>query len=298
MVVIISIRDALRWATQQLREAQIDNPRLEAGVLLATLLRCDQATLIAHGDAPLPPDMWTQFQQWVARRCEGEPLPYITGYQWFYNLKLHVTPDVLIPRPETETLVDVALADLKRLSVTRPRVVDVGTGSGAVALALVTHAPNAAVIGTDISVRALRVAARNAQELNLPVTFVAADLLTPLRGPFHLIVANLPYVGYTEADVLDPTVCRYEPPEALWAGPHGLELIERLVAQVTSRWATPGVLILEIGYRQAQAVCTLLRRAFPSAYLSVYRDLAGHERVVRVSPHIPPPPVPYRGREQ
>ena len=287
----ISIREALLWGSRVLRNAQTDNPRLEAATLLAALLRCDQAALIAHGDDPLAPEMWTQYQQWVFRRSQGEPLAYILGYQWFYGLKLHVTPDVLIPRPETETLVEVALADIRALPSSQPRVVDVGTGSGAIALAIAAHAPRCWVLGTDISPRALRVAAYNARALRIPIHFAVADLLTPLRGPFDLIAANLPYVGYEEADILDPAVRLYEPPEALWGGTHGLEIVARLVEQVPRRLAPKGVLLLEMGYRQGQAMQELLREAFPNAHVTVYRDLAGHQRVVRVSDS-PPPATP------
>ncbi len=277
----LTVREAVAWATRALREAGVDVPRLEAELLLADLMGVERPYLVAHGDARLPPDVWAAYQHRVERRRRGEPLAYILGYRWFYGLKLQVTPDVLIPRPETETLVDLALAYLRAWPRPRPRVVDVGTGSGAIALALAAHARHAWVVGTDISPRALRVATANARTLSLPVGFVLADLLTPLVGPWDVIVANLPYVGTEEAHLLDPSVRAYEPPEALWAGAHGLDLIRRLLDQVPSRLAPDGLLLLEVGYRQGSAVQALVQQALPDAVVTVHRDLGGHERVVR-----------------
>lgn len=280
----VSIRQAIAWAAQELRRAGVDVPRLEAETLLANLLGKERSALIAHGDEPLPEEAWTTYRRLVSRRVGGEPLPYILGHHWFYGLKLLVTPDVLIPRPETETLVDLALEVLQACTSPRPRVVDVGTGSGAIALAVAAHVPRAFVVGTDISARALRVARLNAQNLGLPVHWVVADLLSPLRGPFDLILANLPYVSYEEASLVDPSVRKYEPPEAVWAGQDGTELIARLLDQAPSRLAPGGVVLLEIGYRQADAVRQLATKAFPEAPVVVQRDLAGRERVVQIGP--------------
>lgn len=278
-----SIRQAVGWAVRTLQEAGVDLPRQEAETLLAEVLKTTRAHLIAHGDEALPRQAWDRYRTLVGRRARGEPLPYVLGYQWFYDLKLRVTPDVLIPRAETETLVDLALETLREMDLPRPRVVDVGTGSGAIALATAAHASHALVVGTDVSARAVRVARENARRLGLRVAWAVADLLQPLKGPFELIVANLPYVAYHEADVVDPAV-HFEPRQAVWAGERGLEWIARLLEQAPSRLAAGGVVLLEIGYRQAGAVRRLAAQAFPAAPITVHKDLGGRDRVVRIGP--------------
>ncbi len=279
-----SIREALQEAVVRLRAAGLFSPHLDAELLLAELLGRDRAYLFAHADDELPPDLLIRYQAWVARRARGEPLAYILGYTWFYGLRLRVTPDVLVPRPETEVLVDVALVDLRERGGEYLRVADVGTGSGAIAVALARHEPRARVVATDVSARALRVAAINVAEHQVAdrVHVVQADLLTPLVGPFDLIAANLPYVGEDEQDVLAPEVRAYEPAVALWAGKDGLVLIRRLLDQAPARLRAGGTLLLEVGYRQAEAVERLARRHFPHAIVTRHRDLAGHERIIRI----------------
>lgn len=277
------VRDALAQATASL--AHSPTPRLDAELLLAEVLGRSRAWLIAHGDDPLPPEALARYRAWVKRRARGEPVAYILGYTWFYGLKLHVTPDVLIPRPETELLVALALKDLQRRPEPQLHVVDVGTGSGAIAVVLAAREPRAHVLATDISAAALRVAALNARTHNVAarVHFLQTDLLAAATGPFHLIAANLPYVGEDDADVLAPEVREYEPAVALWAGKDGLALIRKLLAQAPTRLAGDGVLLLEVGFRQARTVERLARAHFPNAHITRHRDLAGHERVVRVA---------------
>ncbi len=275
------IRDVLREGTRRLQEAGFSRPRLEAEVLLAESLGRSRAYLVAHGEAPVPPAALSRYRSWLDRRARGEPLAYIVGYTWFYGLRLRVTPDVLIPRDETELLVELALHDLAgRHGAVRG--VDVGTGSGAIAIALSVYG-RIPVIATDISAPALRVARENVEALAKGgVYLVQADLLEPLAGPFHLVVANLPYVGWNEREVVAPEVREYEPDIALWAGQDGLALIRRFLAMAPARVAPGATIFLEIGYRQGAAVAALARAAFPGAHVQVHRDWAGEERVVEI----------------
>ena len=214
----------------------------------------------------VPPDAQDRCRELILRRAAREPVAYILGRKGFRRIDLAVDPRVLIPRPETELLVEVALG-----LPAGARVADVGTGSGAVALALKDERPDLEVIGIDISHDAVAVARDNASRLGLDVDFVCADLLD--GGRYDAVLANLPYIA--EGTVLAPEIARYEPPGALFAGDDGLDLIRRLIPRVG---AVP-LLALEIGFDQADAVEALLGDAgFES--VARLRDLAGHERVV------------------
>ena len=277
------IRDALAEGTRLLQEAGDALARLDAEVLLSEITGYSRAMLLAHGEDELSPQQWHRYLEWIHRRARGEPLAYIIGHTWFYGIRLRVTPDVLVPRPETEVLVEQAL----RIAKERKGplcVADVGTGSGAIAVAVGTHMPRARLWATDISARALRVARENVRThgLHARTLLVQADLLRPLVGPFDLILANLPYVGTEEANVLDPRVRAFEPAKALWAGPTGLDLIIRLLHQARTRLAPDGCILLEVGYRQGERVRQLAREHFPDARVQLHRDLAGHLRVVEI----------------
>lgn len=263
-----TVRDALAGATGALVEAGVDTPRLDAELLLAEVLGVGRARLVLDADATLEDDAAERFSALIRRRAAREPVAYILGRREFRHITVSVDRRVLIPRPETELLVEAGL----RVSA-GARVVDVGTGSGAVALALKHERPDLVVTGTDLSEDALTVARENAARLGLEVSFVRADLMDGVAGPLDAVVANLPYVE--EGTELQPEIARYEPADALYAGPDGLRLIRRLVEQ------RPGVrfVALEVGAGQATAVLELLGRAgFPTA--EALRDLAGHERVV------------------
>lgn len=278
-----TIAAALTWARQTLARTPAAEP-LDGPVLLAHVLGCDRAALLAHPERPLTPEQAATFRALIARRAEGVPVAYLTGRRAFFDLELLVTPDVLIPRPETEGLVELAL-DWAREHSGRLRIVDVGTGSGAIALALARHLPRAQVWAVDLSFAALRVARANATRHGLGerVHFAQADLLAACGGPtppFDLIVANLPYIP---ADVLlDLPVARHEPRLALDGGPEGLTLIRRLIAQAPCVLAANGLLLMEIEATQEERVTTLAAQAFPDAAIQVYRDYAGLPRVLRV----------------
>ena len=261
-----SVRDALDSAVIALTAAGCESPRLDAELLLAHVLGVGRASLISDPERELQPDEARSFMDLAARRRGREPVAYILGVRGFRTISLSVDPRVLIPRPETEFVVEAALA-----LPAGARVVDVGTGSGAIALALKTERPDLAVVATDSSVAALDVARANAQALGLEVEFVEGDLLEPVTGAVDAVLSNPPYVA--TGDVLPPEITRYEPSAALYAGPDGLEVIRRLVA------AAAGVpfVALEVGAGQAPAVAALMAAW---AQVETIRDLAGHERVV------------------
>ncbi len=258
-------RSALERATERLTDSE--TPRLDAELLLTSALGCDRAALVMRSDDELDPASVARYDALVGRRAAHEPVAYILGYKDFRNLRLHVDRRVLIPRPETELLVEVGLT-----LPHRARVVDVGTGSGAIALALKDERRDLEVSATDVSVGALEVARENAVRLGLEVRFVLGDLLAGV--PADAVLANLPYVA-TDGPPLPPDVSRHEPTGALFAGTDGLLQIRRL----TARTAGLSLMALEIGVGQGDAVEALVRGA---GFDSVERlsDLAGHERVV------------------
>ncbi len=266
----LTVGDALREGTRTLAAAGCESPRLDAELLLAEVLGLDRARLLIAAREPLQPDAAARFAEVLARRRAREPVAYILGRRDFRFITLAVDPRVLIPRPETELLVEWALT-LARGA----RVLDVGTGSGAVALALAAERPDLEVWGSDISQDALAVASANADALGLPVRFVAGDLLDGAPGRFDAVLANLPYV---EADAaLAPDVARFEPGMALYGGPDGLSTVRRLINAAAA--AGVPALALEIGAGQAGTVAALLQRA-GFAGVERHRDLAGIERVL------------------
>ena len=254
--------EALDSALVALRASGVDSPRLDAEVLLADALGVTRADLVARDLAVEGPAV-RRFQDAVRRRAVGrEPVAYITGTRGFRHLELAVDPRVLIPRPETELLVELAVARLPQGA----RVVDVGTGSGAVALALAHERPDLRVTGSDVSADALAVARENGERLGLRAEWLLADGVPD--GEWDAVVANPPYVA--EGDPLPPEIARHEPAGALFAGPDGLDALRALAAQARAPWVA-----FEHGTTQGEAV----RALFAGAAVETHRDLAGHERV-------------------
>src|ERR1700759_2249584 len=250
-----------------LAAAGVDTPRLDAELLLAEALGIDRTRLFL-GSPAVPPANRARFEQLIQRRVAREPVAYILGRRDFRRLTLAVDRRVLIPRPETELLVEVGLGFPEGF-----RVADVGTGSGAVALALKDERPDLNVVGIDLNKGAVAVARDNASRLGLAASFVEGDLLDGLPGRFDAVLANLPYVA--EGASLPPEISEWEPASALFAGADGLDGIRRLVLQLGG----VSVVALEIGFDQADAVAALVSGAgFGS--VERLRDLAGHERVV------------------
>jgi release factor glutamine methyltransferase len=266
----VPVREALDSAVVALQAAGVDTPRLDAEVLLAHALGVDRTALVIDRDRRVEGPAVRAFQDAVRRRSvEREPVAYITGVKGFRHIDLQVDSRVLIPRPETETLVEAALG-----LPPGARVVDVGTGSGAVALALKDERPDLDVVATDASPDALAVARANAARLGLDVRFFQGDLLDG-AGEVDAVVANPPYVR--DGTPLQPEIARHEPPVALYAGADGLAVIRRLAAQAGASAAR--FVALEVGIGQAGAVAAVLVDA-GFGTTEAHRDLAGIERVV------------------
>ena len=269
-----SVRDALDGATTAISAAGCETPRLDAELLLSHALGVSRERLIVERELSVEGRAVRVFQNFVRRRSvQREPVAYILGRRHFRNLELAVDHRVLIPRPETELLVEVGLE-----LPAGARVLDVGAGSGALALALKHERPDLDVGGADVSEPALALARENATRLGLPVAFVRSDLLDGIVEELDAILSNPPYVPDGDRASLAPEILRHEPADALFAGPDGLDVIRRLIAQAARR-PTVRMLGLEVGIGQAGAVGKLMRAAGFQT-VRAERDLAGIERVV------------------
>jgi len=280
----LSVRDALYRAVRVLADSGSDSPRLDAEVLLAHVLGTSRTDLYVRWAEPLAEEPAQRFAALVRRRAAHEPVAYLIGHREFYDLDLYVDHRVLIPRPETEHLLEDALAWARGQKVWPLRVVDVGTGSGALAVALARHLENAHVWAVDLSAAALEVAEINVRRYGLQdrITLVQGNLLASFTGPFDIITANLPYVPQEDWPSLAPDVAAYEPRSALDGGKGGLEVILRLLEQTPERLAYPGLLLLEIDHRQMDTVLSVARILLPDTRASVVRDYAGLARVIRI----------------
>jgi release factor glutamine methyltransferase len=279
-----TVLEVLRWTTGRFEERALDTPRLDAEVMIAAALGLPRVQLYVQFDRPLDATELGVIREHVRRRQAGESVAYIVGRKEFFGLDFAVDHRVLVPRPDTETLVDEALARLRARpsDAAPPRIADVGTGSGAIIVALGKHLPGALLFAIDISSDALEVARANAAHHAVAVTFLDGDLTAPLgpHGPFDLIVANLPYVRTSDLVGLPPEV-RAEPIGALDGGTDGLDLVRRLVVQAPPLLAPGGALVLEIGAGQADQTVTLCQAAgFVDARSR--RDLGAVDRVVSV----------------
>jgi len=282
-----SVGEALRAAALRLRASGSRSPRLDAELLLATVLGVDRTGLFRQPERALALEEAERFDAFVARREALEPVAYIRGLRAFRTLELEVTPAVLIPRPETETLVDVALELLDGASPPgpfAPLVLDVGTGSGCIALALAAENPYVRVVASDVDEAALAVARRNAARLGLERRLVLvrsdllADLPTDLR--FDLVLSNPPYIPAAEYEALEPNVHDFEPRLALYGGADGLDVYRRLVPAAAARLRRGGALAVEVGAGQAAAVAELFAAAGGFAAAEQRLDLGGVPRVV------------------
>src|SRR3954454_6532651 len=256
----MQLRAALNAAVDALENNEVGSPRLNAETLLMFVLNCNRAHLYAYPERELTEDEYQRYQDALAERSRGVPAQYITGHQEFWGLDLIVSPAVLIPRPETEHVVETALELAK--TIVRPLIIDVGTGSGAIALALANELPRAEVHAVDISPDALEIARVNAARLELigKVSFHITDLLTGFPDELaDIIVSNPPYVGETEADKVQAQVRKFEPHIAVFGGAVGTEIIGKLVQQAHRVLKPGGWLLIEIGYTQSSKVEELLK---------------------------------------
>ena len=248
-------------------------------ILLSHALQQPKTWLLAHSEYEPTPDQIQFLQTLTDQYLKGVPLPYLLGEWEFFGRKFIVTPDVLIPRPETEHLVESALDYLQ--SIESPLIVDVGTGSGAIAVSLAAECPSARVIAVDLSKPALTIAQRNARRLGQSqVDFLQTDLLSSLHTKFNLICANLPYIPSETLDTLE--VARWEPRLALDGGISGLEDIRRLLIQARSRLSTPGALLMEIDASLGSESLSTAREILPQANCSLLKDLAGRDRIIKI----------------
>lgn len=275
----------LAWTIDYLREHNADNPRLDAEVLLAAARNCRRIDLYAaYGDEATEP-LRTKFRDFVRRRAQGEPVAYIVGHKEFYSLDFEVTPDVLIPRPETESLVVALLDHVKARGQSSEAldIVDIGTGSGILAVCAAKYIPTARITAIDISPAALAVARRNAEKHGLSdrLTFVESDLFAvlPNDAKFDFVTSNPPYVSSAEMLELPIDVRNHEPHLALVAGERGTDVIARLIEQSADRLRPGGVLLCEISPMIAAAVEQLVREQGAFELLPTIRDPAGHARV-------------------
>jgi len=262
-----------------LAEAPAGETRREAEILLGHVLGRDRAWLISHDTDPLPPEPVARYRALWVRRQAGEPVAYLTGRRGFWSLDLAVGPEVLIPRPETELLVETALGLIPTDAAWD--LADLGTGSGAIALALASERPACRVVATDKSPGALAVAEANARDHGLAnLRFVQGEWWAPLAGErFHLVVSNPPYVAEADPHLARGDL-RFEPPTALASGPDGLDDLRRIIKAAPTHLHPGGHLLLEHGYDQGEAVRALLRTAGFSE-VQTWRDLGGNERVTQ-----------------
>lgn len=272
----------LEWTTQYLKQHGSDSPRLDAEVLLAHSRRCARIKLYTDFAEPLPDDVRAAMRELVKRRAAAEPVAYLVGHREFFSLDFVVTRDVLIPRPETETLVLEVIERAKSLPA--PRILDIGTGSGCIAISLATQLPAAHVTAVDISPPALRIAQENAERHNVTdrMRFLLGDLfaLVPTGETFDFIVSNPPYVATEEWDALPPDVRQHEPRSALDAGLGGLAVLSRLAAEASPFLNPGGWLFLEFSPEQAEPLraIAILQSAFDQ--VDVIKDLSGKARIL------------------
>lgn len=280
----MTLKEALHRASHTLITRHIPDALQEAQILLRHTLQLTSAQLYLHLEQELTSEQWQTFWNLVERRLQNEPVAYLTGHQEFYGLDLYVDRRVLIPRPESELLVETAL-DFTSSYITSKRltIADIGTGSGAIALSLAKNLPYARVHATDLSAAALEVASINCTRHGLSdrVVLLQGNLLEPLPERVDIVVANLPYIKEAEFEMLAPEI-HYEPQIALYGGPEGLEQVSLLLQQARSRLQPRACIALEIARGQTEKVGTLTKGYFPEAKIEIHHDLGGIERVLCV----------------
>ncbi len=280
-----TLREVVQQTHQTLEASDIPDARLEAEVMVMNVMRMFRQDLFSQQETEVGPQQEQQLAEIMARRLQREPLAYILGYREFYGINLLVNSDVLIPRPETESLVEHALFMALMGMETRELVIaDVGTGTGAIAINLAIHLPAARIYAIDTADQVLDVAAYNIRAHNVAdrVTLLQGHLLEPLPEPVDLIVANLPYIPTARIPTLQPEI-QWEPAQALDGGPEGLDLIGELLRQSPEKLKEQGTIVLELDPEQVPPVQELARQLFPEAETGVERDLAGLDRIFFIS---------------
>lgn len=279
------IREALLQASQVLLSNGPDDAHLEAEVLLRHLLNTDRTNLYVNLDRVLLPDDLEAFWHLIDRRLHHEPAAYITGQQEFFGLGFYVDHRVLIPRPESELLVEKAIKLVNDYASHQPVIAEIGTGSGAIAISLARHLPQAMIYATDLSPAALEVAKINCQKHGVSdrVHLLPGDMLQPLTEKVDIIAANLPYVKTSELSRLSPEVRIFEPTSALDGGEDGLDKVRQLLSQAGEKLRPNGSILLEIAKGQGKVVSHLARYHFPAAKVELSPDLGGIDRVIEIT---------------
>lgn len=281
MPEIWTVKKILDWTHRYFIEKNIPEPRLSAELLLAEVLKCRRLELYLQFERILTTDERTIYRQYVNRRARREPVQYILGETEFYGLPFRVSPAVLIPRPDTELLVDAVIEYLQFHPLPAPKILDIGTGSGCIAVALAKRFPNAAVWGVDISEAAIEVAKVNAARNAVNIRLLTGDyfeITAQLPPAFDVIVSNPPYIAEREWTAIQPEVRQFEPRGALLAGADGLDFYRRLVAALPAQFAGNGAVFLEVGYGQAAAVAKMLAQC--GFLTEVRKDLQRIDRVI------------------
>lgn len=270
----------LTWAGNDLKQHSIESFHLEAEILLAHVLGLKRIDLFSQTDRIVSEEELHRYKSFIQRRLKHEPTAYLTGYQPFLGLDILVDQNVLIPRPETEQMVELAIDLIARFTThdSQFTVADIGTGSGCIAVALAKHLPTVKVIGIDISAKAIAIAKKNADKQGVTnrCQFVVGNMLEPLKEPVDLIIANPPYIPTNDLAGLEPEVKDYEPRQALDGGADGLDYIRELIKHSPSHLKEPGQLLLEFGFNQAEEIMQIAREKFETN--KIVKDFSGQDR--------------------
>jgi release factor glutamine methyltransferase len=279
----MTVRDILNESTKSLAAADIPSARLDAEVLLSFCLGCDRLEFYKNPDINISETKLTLFRNLIARRLQWEPVAYITGRKEFWSFALEVNSSVLIPRPDTEIIVEEALGIYRNFTSLPLRILDIGTGSGAIALALALEIAGAKVVATDISMAALNLAKKNANSMGLKerIDFRQGNLFEPVDGLFDIIVSNPPYIAANDYEELPVSVRVFEPREALFAGVSGLEFYEKLIYSAAGFLQKNGWLLLEIGAKQEAGVRGIIKGSGFYDSIEMRTDYAGLPRVIK-----------------
>lgn len=272
-------REVLKWASSFLETSGKDG--IAAERLLMERQNWNRTDFVLHLNEEMPSDVKRQLLEDVAEHGGGRPIQHILGYEWFYGLKFKVTHNTLIPRPETEEIVDRFLKQTKIEKTLK--ILDIGTGTGAIAITIKKERPQYEVSATDLSAKALIVAKENADANRVAIRFMEGDLTQPVQSEkFDVILSNPPYIGEHEKDVMDQSVLDYEPSMALFAENNGLLIYQRLAEELPQLLLPNGQIYLEIGYQQGKSVQEIFEKVFPHAIVRIEKDLSGHDRMLFV----------------
>ncbi|MBI5621993.1 peptide chain release factor N(5)-glutamine methyltransferase [Candidatus Falkowbacteria bacterium] len=282
---MLSLRQTLTLAVQQLQPSKTKIATLDAEILLSHILKKPKEYLYTHPEKILTRRQHAAFQKLIARRTKGEPIAYLVGHKEFFGLDFTINKNALIPRPETELLVEETLNQLPTTSSQLSAIADIGTGSGCIAVAIAKHAPKTKIYGTDVSAKTLALAKTNAHrhQVSHRITFLPGSLLAPLKNiKLDALVANLPYgwsnwKNNTSAETIG---LRFEPPRALFTGERGLKLYRQFLKQMAKRQQQPRLMLLEFDPRQTKAFTKLIKQILPHYSLEIKKDLLGHNRLI------------------